>query len=39
MVLQEKLSAVLIEFAHTLVTDFPIQAILDRLVVDRKSVV
>ena len=33
MLKQEKLSAVLIEFAHTLVTDFPIQGILDRLVV------
>ena len=38
MVLQEKLSAVLIEFAHTLVTDFPIQAILDRLVVSMVDV-
>ena len=33
MVQQEKLSAVLIEFAHTLVTDLPIQSIVDRLVV------
>lgn len=32
MVEHEKLSAVLIEFAHTLVADFPIQGILDRLV-------
>ena len=33
MVKQEKLSAVLIELAHTLVTDPPVQGILDRLVV------
>jgi diguanylate cyclase (GGDEF)-like protein len=32
MVQEEKLSAVLTEFAHTMATDFPIQAILDHLV-------
>lgn len=32
MVQDDKLSAVLGEFARTMVTDFPIQAILDRLV-------
>ncbi|MEO8330076.1 MAG: GAF domain-containing protein, partial [Candidatus Nanopelagicales bacterium] len=31
--LEQRLSSVLIEFARTLVTDFPIQAILDHLVV------
>lgn len=29
---ERQLSAVLIEFARTMVTDFPIEAILDRLV-------
>lgn len=32
MVQEEKLSAVLTDFAHTMATDFPIQAILDHLV-------
>ena len=32
MVNEEKLSAVLSEFARTLITDFPIQGILDHLV-------
>jgi diguanylate cyclase (GGDEF)-like protein len=32
VVQEEKLSAVLTEFAHTMATDFPIQAILDHLV-------
>ena len=32
MELEPKLSSVLIEFARTLLTDFPIQAILDHLV-------
>ena len=32
MVEEEKLSSVLTDFAHTMATDFPIQAILDHLV-------